>query len=421
LEFITKKSFVGVTTEEAAIIDPATQRQIFPRNDGKFSFVVDVEATTAGEISKVRRNTTFDSVTPEPSGLAVSFATQDFSGGSSEETNAELVARFKLALSPTVYSGRTHIESLFRETVPDIKSVSIIGLGDEEMLRDRHNIFATSQGGKADIYVRTSSFPESVKLSKTATLIDASTKKWQITILKDDAPGFYLVETILSEGTVETSSSLEITSEVRQLNLVPDNNEFIPDIDTNTEGVYSNYQTAIVQFLDPESVVTDVDPLYDVYVQALPKIGLLQDKSSDRSSRNPSADYLVKAPVPAYVTLSVKIQHTELTNAPSPDEVKKSIVDAINDLNFSMGRLPISIIHDSIHNVTGSKNVLVAQPSLMYCRIRKPDGTFINLNSADIITIPELPEEGITSRTTVFYISVNDIDLTIEQISALPV
>jgi hypothetical protein len=422
LTYKTTNAFVGVTTAEAAALDPTTQRQIFPRVDGTYGFLVDVASTAVGVQYNIRRNTKFDAVTPSPASLVYAYAYQDFLGGSNAQSNADLVALFEQSLSPQVFSGRIHIQSLITAKYPNTVAQSIIGFGDEEMLRDRHNIFAISQGGKADIYVRTAAYPVSAPYPLTATLVNASTGLWQVAVDRELVPGFYKIEGILPVDATQDQNSLEIVSEVRGLNLLPDTNEFVPDIQTTIEGAYSRYQTAVVQFIDT-NIPTDSSTtrVYNVYIQGMPNVRDIQNLANDRGSRNPQADYLVKAAVPAYCSLSIEVQYTDAIAAPDSGTIKQAIVDAVNKVNYSLGKLPASLIHDAIHNVVGTTGVMVSSPIDMYCTILAASGREIQLRSPNALVIPDLPAEGVTPRTVVFMTSLNNIDLAITKVSMLPV
>ena len=292
VEYVTDQTYTGVTVSDAVVSDQ--QRLITARTDGTYGFTVPVEASEAGAAADVRRNTRF-TLSPAPAGLVDAFAAEDFTGGSNTETNAELIERFQLGISPSTFAGRVHIESLMREEVPSIESMSIVGFGDAEMLRDRHNIFALSHGGKADIWPRTQRLPTTRILTKTATLIDAAEQVWQVSILRDDAPGFYTVPFILPAGAATDEGSFEVTAETRGLNLTAEEGAFVPDVDDIVEGGYSRYQTAVLQFVDPDtdtSGLTENVAIQEVQVGilAMSYIDTLQDLANDRERRNPQAD-----------------------------------------------------------------------------------------------------------------------------------
>jgi hypothetical protein len=422
LVYVTAQSFVGVTSIEAVVTEQ--QRLIVARADGTFSFTVPVEAQTAGSGS-VRRNTRF-TVSPAPPGMIDAVAAQDFTEGTATQTNAELVALFKQALSPKTFAGRIHIEGLLREEVPAITDLSIIGFGDAEMLRDRHNLFELSTGGKADLYVRTQVLPESRTLAKDAVLIDAELKRWQFSIGRDDAPGFYVVQAVLPENSPTDQESLELIFETRGLDLSVRTNEFVPDVANIVEGAYSRYQTAVVQFTDPDFdvtglIVNESTRKVDVHVMVLPNVDTLQDLSVDRATRNPSADYLVRAPVPAFLALNVKVQYRDGTPAPDTSALKTEIAARVNAARFNMGRISASIVHDAVHNVAGSQDVLGVSPLDFFCQIRKPSGETITLRSPNGIVMPDLPAEGVTSRTTAFFLGEESVDIELEKVPSRPV
>ncbi|GAG53180.1 unnamed protein product, partial [marine sediment metagenome] len=221
-------------------------------------------------------------------------AAQDFEGGTNEETNAELTERIQAGIAPEIFSARAQVESLLRDQLPAIKAVSQVGLGDVEMLRDRHNLFLASTGGKADVYVQTADYPSEIKLVKECTYVGDN--QWQFTIFRDDAPGFYLVTAVVTKDTIAFEGSLAIDEEIRGLDLTLET-DWIQDIADLLEGAYTRYQTSVVKFTDPDTPVdtaTGVKVEYDVYVLRQPDIKTLNDLTIDRTRRPHGGDYLVR-------------------------------------------------------------------------------------------------------------------------------
>ena len=420
-EFTTDQTFVGVTESTAVTSDQT--RLISARADGTFAFTIPVTASTVGEASRVRRNTRFTSAPAIP-GVVDIFAMEDFSGGADQQTNADLIAQFNTGISPSTFSGRIQIEKLIRETVDSVRDVSITGFGDAEMIRDQHNLFGISQGGKADIWARTQDRPESKTFIKEAVLIDVDSKTWQVSVARDDAPGFYLVDAVLPvDAAAETLGTLEIVAETRDVDLTQVTNEFIPDVDNITEGGYSRYQTSVVQFKDPDTSSTAIlgdRQNYNVNILAMPNIDTLQDVAVDRSVRNPQADYLVRAPVPGFCAIGLKVLYKAGAEVPDADAIKAEIVSRVNALQFEDGQLPASIVHDSVHNVAGS-DVVSVSPLDFLCQIRKPNGEIITIRDADGIKVPNLPEDGVTSRTVSFFLDISSVEVEVAQAQVLPV
>jgi len=423
LNFLTLIPCVGVTSADA--VSSTGDRLITARGDGTYSFTVPVEAEAAGAQYSIKMGTRF-TVSPTPANFIDASAALDFSVGSAAETNAEMVEKFKLALSPQVLSGRTHIDSMILAQFPNREETSIIGLGDAEMIRDRHNIFLTSTGGKADIYARLQALPQTIKVTKTATLISKADKKWQLTLLRGDAPGFYVVVGILPKDAPSDQASFAVSSELRSLDLTSLNGAYVPYIANLTEGAYSRYQTVILQFIDTETDVTALiestsTQEYDVYVMYMPGIATLQDNFNLRATRNPQADYLVRAPVPAFLTISLKVRYTLDDEVPDAAAIKQAIASRVNSLKFSAGRLAASVIYDAAHSMLAGPNVNVSSPIDMVCIIRQPDGTSIRMRSADEIVVPDLPLVCTTLRTVAFFLEEANIDLTIEREASQPV
>ena len=279
-----------------------------------------------------------------------------------------------------------------------------------------------SQGGKADLWVRTQDKVEGRTVVKEATLIDVDAQLWQLSIARDDYPGFYLIDSILPEGSA-LEGTLEITGETRGIDLTQETNEFVPDIENITEGGYSRYQTSVLQFKDPatdESLSVGAKANYNVNVIGITGIDTLQDTAVDRQVRNPQADYLVRAPVPAFCAIGLKVLYKLGAEAPSADAIKAEIVSRVNGLTFADGQLPASVVHDSVHNVAG-EDIVSVSPLDFLCQIRRPDGEIITIRDADGIEVPNLPEAGVTSRTVAFFIDVNSVEVEVAQAQVLPV
>jgi hypothetical protein len=255
-------------------------------------------------------------------------------------------------------------------------------------------------------------------------LIDVEEQLWQLSLTRDDFPGFYIVEAILpSASAAEVTGTLEITGESRSVDMTQETNEFVPDVLSIVEGAYSRYQTSIVQFKDPDTA-SDAEvgdrADYNVNVLGLLNVSTLQDVAVDRSVRNPQADYLVRAPVPAFVTINVTVLYKYGDEAPDADAIKAEIVSRVNALRFEDGQLPASVVHDAVHNIAGTEVVSVSPLDFM-CQIRKPDGDIITIRDTDGIEIPNLPAEGVSSRTVAFFTDVDSVDVAVSQASVLPV
>lgn len=423
LNFLVTQPYVAVTDPASVLTDQ--QRLIVARSDGTYSFTVPVEAEAEGTDYNLRIGTRF-TVTPLVTGFIDAYALQDFAGGTGTETNTELIARMNEAIVQKVLSGRVQIEALLAEQCTTLQASSIVGFGDAEMLRDRHNMFGISTGGKADLYCRTQALPQTLKITHDAVLIDKENGTWQGTILRDDAPGFYEIQAILPAGVSPDQATLAKLTETRGLDLTPDSDEDLsPDVANITEGAYSRYQTAVVTFTDTSGDLTSLSVgavrSYDFYLNAMSKIKDLQRYVMNRGNRNPQADYLVRAPIPAFVTVSLAIGYQGSGELPDAAPIKTAVAERVNALNFQLGRLPASIIYDAVHDVISRTEAYVMSPVDILARIRQPNGTYVQIRSGDQIEIPDDPANEVSQRTVIFYLDADDVDVLVERVPSIKV
>jgi hypothetical protein len=423
LNFVVTQPYVAVTDSASVLSDQ--QRLVAARSDGTYSFTVPVTAEVEGTSYNLRVGTRF-AVVPSVTGFIDAYALQDFSGGTGTETNAELIARMDEALVQKVLSGRVQIASLLAEQWATLQASSIIGFGDAEMLRDRHNMFGISTGGKADLYCRTQALPQTLKITHDAVLTDKENGTWQGTILRDDAPGFYEILAILPAGVSPDQDTLAKLTETRGLDLTPDSDEDLsPDVANITEGAYSRYQTAVVTFTDTSgdlaSLSLGATRSYDFYLNVMPGIKELQRYVMNRGNRNPQADYLVRAPIPAFVTVSLTIGYQGSGELPEADPIKTAVANRVNALNFQLGRLPASIIYDAVHDVISRTEAYVMSPVDILVRIRQPNGTYVQIRSGDQVEIPDDPANEVSQRTAIFYLDADDVDVLVERVPSIKV
>ena len=423
LNFVVTQPYVAVT--DASSVLTTQQRLITARSDGTYSFTIPVEAEAEGTSYNLQISTRF-SMTPAITGFIDSYALEDFAGGTDTETTSELIARMDEAIVQKVLSGRIQIEGLLSDQLATLKASSVVGFGDSEMLRDRHNIYGVSTGGKSDLYCRTDFLPRTVKVTHSATLIDKEAGTWQATILRDDAPGFYDISAILPENTDPDQGTLTIVSETRGLDMTPDEDEDLsPSVENLVEGAYTRYQTAVVKFTDTSGDLVDLSVGdtrdYDFYLLAMTGIKELQRYVMSRENRNPQADYLVRAPIPAFTAISLTIGCQGSEDLPEAGPIQEAVASRVNGLNFELGRLPASVVYDAVHDVIPRSDSYVLSPIDIIVRIRKPVGGDLWLRSGDQIEVPDDPGNAVTQRTTIFYLDSNDVDVQIERVPTIQV
>ncbi len=422
MEFSPTKRFIGVPSA-GAVVDDST-RQVTQRADGNWEMVVDVQASDNGSDYEIQANTRLTSDDAISSNLLDIVAVSNFSGGSQPETTAELAARAQLGLSAKVLSGRTHIIAALQDRFSSIVDMTIVGMGDPEMQRSRHNIFAFNHGGKVDLYVRTRSIPDLASMVAEATLVDASEKIWQATFTRSQASGLYLFEAVVQENqtlyTLEGSSpasSLEIYDDIRQMDLTEQNSP-VPYIGATVEGVYSSLQTVTVQFVDES---TDTSGLtegsskrnYNFYYWQMPGLADIQDYVMGLDGGHPGADYLVKAPIPIFCAVSMTVVNDGVEDVDT-DAVKTVVAQAVNGMSVGAGALSASRIIDAAHGALPT-GAYIQLPIGLTGMTRKPSGEEVTEMSDKILTTPYDPDQGVSEDTSAFYLPVDRIDISVTE------
>lgn len=411
--YTVTQPFLGVTSAESIL--STSDRLIVQQADGTYTFSVDVSAVEAGEASRVRKGALF-TASPAITNMVSATAAADFVGGTDTQTNEQLVHMLDSGISAKSTADRTSIDAKIRNSYSNVIDISCIGLGDPEMARDRDNLFGISGGGKGDIYVRSASLPSRVKLTKTATLVSKASRTWQFNLTKIDAPGFYRIEQVVPTGSTSLGTFV-VTEEIRSMDMTSDAGLFVPSIPSAVLGAYSAYQTATVRFVDDLTPVGALvegasTALYDVYIKVMPNIGDIQGVLSTREAGDPCADYLVKAAIPCFVSVSMQGLYQQEYGVPDEGLIRTTVAEAVNAMKFTQPKLSAATIIDAAHELLGTGGY-VDLPVDLRGVLRLPDGTQLNLLSSDELVIPNYYDQGVSRLTTAFYLEPEDVEITL--------
>lgn len=390
-------------------------RVLEPRGDGSFEFTVPATAEDVGETGNIRINTKFDP-SPPPPRFVTAFASADFTGGTSTETNTQLISRLDSGIAAKVMAGPLNIASLIRSqpVFADMRNISVIGYGDAEMSRDQHWIFPVSGGGRIDLYCQMDSLPKTVSLKKTATLvsIQATSSTWQFALTRDDAPGFYQVDGVRRLADPTDVAGFKVATDLRAWDVSGET--WQPDIKFGDEAAYTRYQTAVIQFIDTATSLTGLTvgdtAEYVVSVLTQPLIGELQDFLHDYAHRNYAADVLVKSAVPCFLSVNFNIIKDVSESAPDLDAIRLAVADKINGLNFP-GAVYASQIIDAVQPFLSDTQTI--GPIDMHGVIRRPDGQTRVIRDQTILSLPNSPSTLVTPKTTIFMLYPDDIGLNV--------
>lgn len=395
-------------------VSNSTDRVLIPLDNGNFAFIIDVQAIAVGAEYKLNAG---ELITPDRTiaGYVTSYATSSFEAGTDTENNAALLEKLQLGLSARALSNRSNMLAYLR-SIPEFASVtnqSIIGYGDAEMLRDSHTIFPISYGGRVDWYIRGQEPIKRMTYNVTATCVEIDSDSiWQFSVNKAVLPGFFEFQRIRRQSEANLNSGFEIVSDTRANDLT--GSDFIPDIANTAEGAYSAFQVATVRFRDTRTplggITVGSTASYVCDIIGVPLIGEIQQLMSSRDVRSYAADVLIKAPVPCFVQVSMRINKSAGDPTPDTAAIRSAVVAVVNQTDF-IGRLDGSRIVEAVHALL-SGNASITELDL-FGRIRRPDGVMHYIRSADSLVITPQPANMITSRTVQFFIESADVTISV--------
>ena len=378
-----------------------------------YYFVVNAQAVVEGTDSMIDARTTLD-VQPDFYGYISAESYSDFVGGSDSETMEELIARLPAAISNRGLDSYLSISSFLRDNFVNITEVGVVGMGETEQLRDRHNVMGISMGGRVDVYPKTFVYPSTVIMEKTATRSEDYTNNWIFSILSADAPGFYMVKSITD---LDSASSLGSYSYIESRGVDPAV-QTVHDIASDNsviETAYTIYQKSDVTVTDvPTSEAATRKFRVEVYVA--PQLIDVQALVDSPTYKNRFSDYLVRSPLMCFISLRVVIH--QKTNYPTIDVelVKKDIADYINGTGFGhiMTKAQVSAIVEKYPVIKITTDDRNEEGMVLQGKLRDAAGNLHTLQG-DVLDINSLNAADylVSSKTVLFVCDKKNLFITI--------
>jgi len=424
ITFRPTRAINGVTRDDLVVSSNDKLITDINAANNEYGLLVDVVATTAGVAGNVKQHTAFSVSSNLITNLTQAVAANDFDGGSDTETNQDLVGRLSSGPATKTFGARNTIKPALQANFPSVTDVAVIGAGDPEMLRDKHNTLGITTGGKVDLYVRTRSQLLNKRIdTKKAILQDATTGEWVMTLTRDESLAAYRVQ-IREPGTTVNDNKL-----ITQVQRLVDTTA-IPGLDftpvmQDSEHVFTRYQTLQITFTDVENAVgaTNGDSHdYEVDLLTLPEIAEINDFVINRQQRHPGGDYLVKGILPGMVAVGLKIVLGPSEEPPDTDQIKQDISDAINAIDIRTGRLSGDIIVEAVRNNISGRTRL-SLPLDLRMEILAPEATISPQEAANDgslwvfdnyeLVAPNKESLSVSPKTVGFFCDPDDITIDV--------
>lgn len=413
--------FTHMVRSSPEAVEGPHDKLLTPAGNGHYTFQIEVLAEAEGASYNLRRGTFFTCIPDLPYFVSAQ-AIEDFSGGRDPESNADLLQRIQLGPTARTAGSRVQMVAAIssRPEFSGLVSHSLIGHGDLEMRRDQHALWPGSTGGKIDWYIRSAEQPVARILKKTAELLATDLELrgiWRISLTRDDYPGFYFVERVVAQEGDPDSLACEILDETRGFDLSPMAGvDFLPDIQSSLEAAFTRFQTLTITFRDPRTSTQGLIPNtstrdYFVRVLGFPLIAELQQFASQRDFRPPAGDILVRAPVPCFVSVAVRLYRHPSSPAPDLSQAARICAARINRLGFR-GRLTTAWLAEALQELFGPATEIME--IVLHGALHRPDGVWQYFHSNQALEIP-LEADGLVSpRNTVFITAERDVSFDVQ-------
>jgi len=365
------------------VVESATDRILTLRPDGQYEATITVQADQDGLASRLAAGTSLVINTPSTGMVGSSVAT-DFSGGTSAETNQDLVNRALAGVTAkTLGGGLEHVTALVTSLFPGTL-VAALGIGDVLFTRDQGNLLGISTGGKMDLYVKPSSAVQYKTLAITGTVTDAANRGVSTTISRTVAAGIYRVLFIRPSAVVGSGGNGPTSVVVAPEITTGWNPTLLDSRDTS----FSARQVLTVVWTDSLGTGTFTNGqlrTYNVDVAYSPQVQQIDDAMVAPAVRPGALDVLVKAGVPCIVAVNVTVFTPASFAKPAAGLLQSAITNKINSLGFGSDVLTSYSLHTAIAAVAPNSDVTALTMSgLVYA----PDGTDVSLAAGSTLTVP---------------------------------
>jgi len=414
LTYVTEQQWT-LTTEPTE----ANELKISTDVSGRPFAIVPFVASTIGSSSNVRADEAFEIVDLSVPQITGAVAYGDFQGGQDKESVDALLIRISESISHRELTSENAISTRLKNEFSEIVNVSIAGFGDEEMLRDKHNVFGIAVGSRVDVYLKTFSEPTKRTITKVATKVSDGVYTFDLT--PDEVGVIYFVSGVTSPDSLITAENDDQAGPILgSYDFTEERKLYIPGSvahDISTDDEQKIIETSYTAYQSRTIVVTGIAAINGVYpdtaelrvdVYVAPRVDAIQDFLDDDAVRNREADILAKGAVPAFVSMLIPVYRRSSASIDT-DAMRIAIADYINSKAFGED-LTLSQISSILHGYDILK-VGTEDPDLsLTAMIKAADGSILTISGTELsISKVASPELQVTPRTSTFVADLSDI------------
>lgn len=420
--FTTTDGVEFVPTGSFRLIDEPQDEddiQIFASGTA-FYALIPVRASAVGVAGQIKAGTPL-TMSPALSNFVSAAAFDDFHDGVDKEMNDELIARLPAAMTTKNLASPLSIKAVIMENFPDVSDVTVQGAFDPVMTRGSHGLLGIKSGGFADIYFKLAGGVSRAIHELTATLEsiggqDVNYKAtYSVALGRDTSPGHYFVVAVRDENNA--IGSYFIKQELKDIDVSPVGSAELVQSNSISEvgeGTYSRYQTNVVFFeveYDESLGSVPADQFASemtVFVEVVKMLSVeeIQNFVSARDSGVVLADYLVRAAVPALVSLP--IINVDVKSGTTESSIAAAITSFIHSLKIGE-TLRSDALVSAIKSVSGV--ISVRLPIRLAANVFSPEGTVLELASFGDLAVPSQPLLGVVPQNSAFFIEPSEINL----------
>lgn len=397
---------------------PGTNEVQLVQQGARYYFIVPVIAADVGSEYQVNNQTVFalaDGTTLPNFVEAKAFG--NFTSAQGTETDTELISRLKLGQSFKTLCSPVSVEATLKDLYPQIKAISIVGGGDPEMDRDTDNVFQMKTFGLANVYMRSSFGLETINVTLTATKTSATLNQWELEVTGDEVAGFYRLQKLLPTNA-NYDGTYPITSQTYGFDpALPGQRG--NKLSTATQARFTKYQnlTLVFENKNPNYVngaytttnapIDSTDSVL-VVLEYTPLVLEVQNLFLG-NERIPSADYLVKAMMPCFVTMELNVAQSQYVDPIDIESLRQDIFNYINGIPLG-DALVVSKIIDICHNYPIRR---VDLPITVIGEFLGNDSSITTVSSTDILNVITDVDKGISPNTTMFFVAYDQLSVTV--------